>query len=157
MPYDEEGNKNYEIQRLWGSHKSMIRMHASGLYTRKEIAEALGVTPQTISHVINSELGKQMLSMLEGAADSESVDLMVSIRSFAPVAVAIQQEIALDESTTSELKNKICDKMVDRVVGTPMSKNLNMNVSAGLKKEDLDLIKQRAIEIKNLTKVEEDE
>ncbi len=158
MPYNEEGNQTYDIKRLWGRHKEMLRLHASGLFTIKEIAEELGVSKQTVSHIINSELGKQQLAILEGAADSDAVDLMVSVRSFAPVALAIQQEIALDEDgTTKELRNKICDKFVDRVVGTPMSKNINLNVSAGLKKEDLDEIKQRAMEIKNLTKVEEDE
>ena len=135
----------------------MLQMHASGLYTRKEIATALSCNVQTVSHIINSELGKQQLAILEGAADAEAVDLMVSIRTFAPVALAIQQELILDEGSTGELKNKIADKMLDRAGYSPVQKNLNMNVNAGLKKEDLDLIKKRAIEIRELTKVEEDE
>ena len=156
MPYVETGNKNYEIQRLGGRHKKMLNMHAAGI-SRKEIAAELGVSTQTISHIINSELGKQHLDMLTGAADSEALDLMISIRAFAPVALSIQQELALDDGTTSELKNKIADKMLDRAGYVPIQKNLNMNVNTGLKKEDLDLIKKRALEIKELTKVEEDE
>lgn len=157
MPFTGKENKNYNIARLWGRHKEMLRLQASGLFTIKQIAEELGVSKQTVSHIINSELGKQQLAMLEGAADSDAVDLMVSIRTFAPVALAIQQELALDESTTNELKNKICDKYVDRVIGTPISKNVNVNVNAGLTKEDLGQIKRRALEIKEMTKVEEDE
>lgn len=157
MPNGEVATKSLQIQNLWGRHKEMLRLHATNLYTIKEIAEGLGVNPQTVYKIISSELGKQQLAMLEGAADSDSVDLMVAIRAFAPVAIAIQQEIVLDEGTSAELKNKICDKYVDRVVGTPLSKNLNLNVSAGLNRGDLDLIKKRAMEIKELTKVEEDE
>lgn len=156
MPYKKEGNKNYQIQRLWGRHKQMLRMISLGLYTVQEIADELGVEHHTVSKVINSELGKEMLAMLAGAADSETMDLMVRIRTLAPVALAVQEDLLLDEGSSGDLKNKIADKMLDRAGYAPVTKNLNVNVSAGLKKEDLDIIKRRAKEIKEMSR-EEDE
>ena len=157
MPYKEEGNKKYDIARLWGRHKTMLSLFTTGLFTIAEIAEQVGYTPQTVSHIINSELGKQHIAMLEGASDSESMDLMVRIKSMAPMALAVQEGLLLDEGSSGDLKYKISDKMLDRAGYAPISKNLNVNVSTGVKKEDLDEIKKRALEIKNLSKVEEEE
>lgn len=156
MPYTGKDNKNYNIARLWGRHKNMLSLFSTGLYTIKEIAKQLGVSPQSVSHIVNSELGKQHLAMLNGAADSETMDLMVRIKAMAPIALAVQEELLLSEESTGDLKHKIADKMLDRAGYAPITKNLNVNVSAGLKKEDLDLIKKRAMEIKEMTKVEED-
>ena len=147
MPYTGEGNKSYDIQRLWGQQKEILRLVASGLYNNKEVAEILGCTPQTISNIINSELGKQTLEIIEGAADADTVDLMVKIRALAPIALAVQEEMMLDEATSKGLKNKVADKMLDRAGYTPISKNLNLNMNAGLTGEDIEAIKKRAAEL----------
>ena len=82
---------------------------------------------------------------------------MVRIRTLAPLALAVQEDLLLNEGSSDGLKNKIADKMLDRAGYVPVAKNINVNVNAGLKKEDLDIIKKRAMEIKEMTKVEEDE
>ena len=147
MPYTGEGNKSYDIQRLWGRSKEILRLVASGLYNNKEVADIVGCTPQTISNIINSELGKQTLEIIEGAADADTVDLMVKIRALAPIALAVQEEMMLDETTSNGLKNKVADKMLDRAGYTPISKNLNLNMNAGLTGEDIEAIKKRAREL----------
>lgn len=150
MPYKEEGNERYDIKRLWGQQKEMLRLVAAGLYTNKQIAEIVGVTPQTVSNIINSALGKQTLEILEGAADSEMVDLMVKIRSLAPIALSVQEEIMLDEDTSKRLKVDVANKMLDRAGYVPISKNMNLNLNAGLKREDIDAIKKRAKELQEV-------
>ena len=150
MPYTPEGNKSYDIQRLWGQQKEILRLVSSGLYNNKDIAEMVGVTPQTISNIINSALGKQTLEILQGAADADTVDLMVKIRSLAPIALAVQEEILMDEETGSAMKNKISDKLLDRAGYTPISKNMNLNLSAGLTGEDIEAIKKRAEELQEV-------
>ena len=111
------------------------------------MAELVGCTPQTISNIINSALGKQTLEIIQGAADADTVDLMVKIRALAPIAMAVQEEIMLDEATSKGLKNKVADKVLDRAGYTPISKNLNLNLNAGLTGEDIEAIKKRAAEL----------
>lgn len=156
MPYKEEGNKKYDIQRLWGQQKEILRLVASGLYNNKQIAEIVGVTPQTVSNIINSALGKQTLELLEGAADAETLDLMVKIRSLAPIALAVQEEILLGDDTPKRLKNDISNKVLDRAGYAPVAKSMNLNLSAGIKAEDLEAIKKRAAELSEV-KVEQKE
>ena len=155
MPYTEDGNKSYDIKRLWGQQKEILRLISSGLYNNKQIAEMVGVTPQTVSNIINSALGKQTLDMLQGAADSETVDLMVKIRALAPIAISVQEEILLADETSSRLKNDISNKMLDRAGYTPVSKNLNLNLNAGLNNEDLAAIKKRAKELQEVEVAQE--
>jgi predicted DNA-binding protein (UPF0251 family) len=150
MPYKEEGNKNYDIKRLWGQQKEILRLIASGLYNNKQVAEFVGVTPQTVSNVINSALGKQALEMMEGAADSETVDLMVRIRALAPIALTVEEELMLDTETSGRLKHDIAGKVLDRAGYAPISKNLNLNMNAGLKREDIDAIKLRAKQLQEV-------
>ena len=145
MPYKETGNENYDPKRLWAKHKEILRLRGSGLYNVKEIAELTGVTHVTVSKIINSALGKQTLAMLESAADEQAVDLMIQIRSLAPIALAVQQEMLLDEeSTPKRLKNDIANKMLDRAGYTPVTKNVNANINVGLTKDELENIKKRA-------------
>jgi len=153
MPYKPEGNESYDIKRLWGQQKEILRLVASGLYTNKEVGDLVGVTPQTVSNIINSALGKQAMEILQGAADAELVDLNVKFKYLAHLAVGVQENILLDEGTSKELQNKISDKFLDRAGYTPVAKNLNMNLNAGLDKDDIDEIKKRAEDL-NRIKVE---
>ena len=150
MPYKEEGNERYDIKRLWGQQKEILRLVASGLYKNKDIADIVGVTPQTVSNIINSALGKQTLEILNGAADSEMVDLMVKIRALAPIALTVQEDILLDEDTPKRLKTDIANKVLDRAGYAPISKNMNLNLNAGLKREDIEAIKKRAKELQEV-------
>ena len=150
MPYTPEGNKSYDIQRLWGQQKEILRLVASGLYNNKEVAEMVGVTPQTISNIINSALGKQTLEILEGAADADTVDLMVKIRSLAPIALAVQENIMLDEETPIGLKNKVSEQMLHKAGYVPVQKSISLNANIGLTGDDIEAIKKRAEELQEV-------
>jgi len=141
----------YQIKHLWGQQKEIIRLVASGLYTQKEVAEMVGVSANTVWTIVNSELGRQMLSMLDGASDLETIDLMARLKMLAPLALRVQEEMLFDEGTPLPLKDKIADRILDRAGYAPISKNLNLNLNKGLTREDIDAIKKRADEIRSLT------
>lgn len=144
MAVAKKGEKSYSIQKLWSRQKEIIRLVASGLHTQREVAEILGIAESTVSNIVTSALGRQTLDMLEGAADAETVDLMVKIRALAPIALSVQEEMLLDAGTPQRLKNDISNKVLDRAGYVPVNKNLNMNVNRGLTQEDIDSIKRRA-------------
>jgi len=147
MPYlSKTVKKNTpQIQRLWGKQKEIIRLSASGLYTNKEIAEIVGVTPQTVSNIINSELGQSQIEILQGMRDAEAVDVSIMIKKLAPIALSIQQELMLSPDEKSELKSRIADSILDRAGHVPISKGVQLTV--GLTSKDIAEIKARAEEL----------
>ena len=144
----EHGKSNkLDIHRLWGKQKEILRMVASGLYTNKEIANTLGCSQQTVTNILRSALGQQTVEMLQGAADQDCINVMSKLNQLAPIAVAVQEEMLLDENTDPKLKHRIADKIIDRNIGTPVARSISMNLNQGLSREDLDKIKNRAKEI----------
>jgi len=146
----EPKERAYKIKNLWGKPKEIIRLFAAGIFTQIEIAQIVGCDAQTVNNILNSELGKEHLSMLDGAADAETVDMLKRYKILAEVSLSIQQEMLLGDYTSLSLKNKIADKIQDRAGYTPISKNIHMSVSSGLETSDLDRIKARAKELKEI-------
>jgi predicted transcriptional regulator len=150
MEASVEKTRSYNIQKLWGRAKEIVRLFASGVYTQVEIAKILGVTAQTVNNVLNSALGKQMLAILDGAADAEAIDLFAQYKALAPVALALQTNMMMDETTSNALKNAIADKIQDRAGYMPVNRNLNVNLNGELTKDDVAKIKDRAAELRAL-------
>lgn len=146
----EDQQNCYSVKALWSRHKKILRLLSTGQYSRTDIAESVGVTPQTVSNIANSALGKETLEILNGAADAESVDLMARFKALAPIALSIQQELMMEENTPKRLKNDIANKILDRSGYQPVSKNLNVSVNKELTREEISEIKDRAKEIKNV-------
>lgn len=138
----------HKITQLWGRNKEIIRLWSTGLYTQQEIADIIGLTQDTISKILNSELGRQQIEMLDGVADLETVDLIANYRALAHVALSVQEDMLLDENRSDMIRNRIADKIQDRAGYAPVSRNMNLNVNAGLSKDELNSIKERAQEIR---------
>lgn len=140
----------FQYKELWSRQKEILRLFASGLYTQRQIAKMLNVSAQTINNIVCSTLGKQTLEMLEGAADYNAVDLLAKMKALAPIALAVQENLMLSESTRPRLQNDIANKMLDRAGYAAPTRNINFNVNAGLSFEELEAIKSRAQEIENV-------
>lgn len=151
----EVPERSYTVKKLWSRHKEILRLIASGLYNQKQVGELLGVDPQTINNVVNCALGKQTLEMLNGAADAEAVDLLAKYKALAPLALAIQTEMMMEEGTSKPLKNAIANKLQDRAGYAPVAKNLNVNVNRAMNGDDLDRIKARVRQLRQLDVGEE--
>lgn len=155
MEASVEKKRSYSIQKLWGRNKEIVRLFASGVYTQVEISKILGVCTQTVNNVLNSALGKQALDILEGVADAEAIDLVAHYKAIAPVALALQTNMMMDETTANTLKNAIADKIQDRAGYMPVNRNLNVNLQGELTKDDVAKIKDRAAELQALQSVED--
>jgi predicted DNA-binding protein (UPF0251 family) len=146
----EVKERSYTVSKLWSRSKEILRLVASGLYTQREVAEIVGVTPQTVNNLVNCALGKETLEMLDGAADAEAVDLIGKIKALAPIALALQQEMMLEEGTPKRLKNDIANKVLDRAGYVPVTKNMNLNLNGKLTRDDVMHLKERANELRKV-------
>jgi len=59
-----------QVKKLAGEHLVMLEQHMAG-WTNKEIAEFLGCTPQTVSNIITSDLGKEWIAERRSGMDEE--------------------------------------------------------------------------------------
>jgi predicted transcriptional regulator len=142
-----EQRDGFEPKRLLSRQKEILRWVSSGLYNHKEIAEILGVTTATVCNIIRSELGRKTLAMFEDSADFDVVQMQERIKTAASLALTIQEDMMLDEETPLRLKKDLTDGFLNRAGFSPVNKNMNLNVSAGLTREDIERIKTRAREL----------
>jgi len=148
--YTEQVSPYGEIQKLWSRQKQILRLYASGLYQKREIADFLGVSESTIQAVVNSALGREYIDMLNGAIEFDAVDLMKRIKTLSVIALSQQEEMLLDPGTPKQLKNQIAEKLLDRAGYGATQKNINLNANIEMTVEEVNAIKNRAAELKAL-------
>lgn len=101
----EEERKTYNVKALWQRNHEIINLTARG-FKQTEVADILGITPQTVSNTVNSELGQRKLSELRLGRDDEAKKVSEKIRVLTNKALDVYHEIFDDESGESSLKDK---------------------------------------------------
>lgn len=137
--------RKYTIQALHNQHHEMLLRSAIG-QSNKEIAEALGITSQTVSNTINSPIARQKLAELREKMYEETADIATRIQEFAPKALDLLEEIidGKHADATVALRAKYASLHLGRAGFGEVKKNIN--VSTTLNKEEISAIKDRAIE-----------
>ncbi len=137
-------DRQYEIQSLNAMHQEMLRMALVG-EKYSAIADALGVTNQTVTYVLNSNLGRRALQTMEAARNASTVDVANQIMEMQPKALAVLDEIMDDKDSGAAQRVKVALGILDRT-GMGVTKNINMaNVNNGFFDEnDLSDIKNIA-------------
>jgi Bacterial regulatory proteins, luxR family len=135
--------RTYEIKSLWQNHEQMLRMVALG-HSNADIAEACGVTSQTVSNVRNSPIAKTKLSTLREALDSEAIDIGARINEFAPVALKLLEEVISGEvEAPIAIRAKYASVHLGRAGFGEVKKIASVNTH--LTRDDIEAIKLRAL------------
>jgi predicted transcriptional regulator len=104
---------HYEIKQMWQRSHEIVNLAAQGL-SNVDIAKFLGITPQTVSHTLNSPLGREKLSKLREARDDDAKKTQAKIKELTDRALAIYYQILDDE--TGEVSQMQKAKVADTVV-----------------------------------------
>lgn len=143
MLAQEVGTGQYEIQDLNARHHEIIRLLSLGL-RNTEIADALRISPVTVSYVRNSELGRKKLDELMGRIDDNVVDLQQRMKVLAPTALDTLEDLMHSRETSSAVRANIAKDLLDRA-GHAAVKRVE-TISALLTAEDIEHLKQKARE-----------
>lgn len=137
--------KSYDIKRLWQRNHEILRLAVLG-WKHTEIAEHLGVTSVTVSNTVNSTLGREKLSIMEGTRDAETLDVMKEISDMAPKALKVYDEILDEESTAAlSLKKKTADTVLKDLLGYEAPKKFEGRfMHAHLNEDTIESIKERS-------------
>ena len=111
------------IQRLLPRHFKILDMAASGVRDRGEIASALGVTPQTISNVLNAPIAQDELARrrrsMERSSDEASALVAMQARErlerASPEAAQVHVDLLTDDDPS--VRQRSAEAILNRVLG----------------------------------------
>ena len=112
-------SRKYSITHLWSIHHEILRRVFLG-QKAPVIARILGITTQTVSNTINSDLGKQILERMHEKGEDSVVDVKKRILEHAPEALNVVIDTMKDEQEDSKLRTKLAQDILDRAgLGAP--------------------------------------
>jgi transcriptional regulator with XRE-family HTH domain len=136
--------RQYNVKQLWEAHHEMLRRLALG-ESNGEVARALGITPQTVSNIRNSPMGREKLNALQEGIDKDMVIISRRIEKFAPVALDLLEGIieGREEEASIQLRAKSAESYLGRAGYGPVHKVHSLRET--LSRSDIERIKERAI------------
>lgn len=87
-----EDRKTYDIKSLWQRSHEILALALRGM-KQVEIAEVLDISPQTVSNTLNSDLGRQKLSIMRKGRDEKAVEVSERIEDLTEKALEVYDEI----------------------------------------------------------------
>lgn len=138
------------LKGLRSRHHRILEMAATGRFTNIEIANAMNLTPQTVSNTLNSEWGRMKLAALTSRLEDATLGVIGAIQELAPAAVMTMEEILFD-SPDDRLRQKTAQAILD-MGGYGATKKLDMTVRPGDKQDTIAEIKKRALAQKQVRK-----
>ena len=136
-------NKKYKVKQLWALHHEIKRRIVLG-QNNVDIAEALNITPQTVSNTRNSPIVKEQINKIQQASDLEVTDIGSRIREFAPKALELLEGIIEGKMGASiQLRAKYASEHLGRA-GYGEIKQIR-SLTAQVSRDDIEKIKERAM------------
>ncbi len=135
--------REYDIKQLWDSHQEILRLLVLGK-NNQQVAEELGITPQTVSNVRNSPLAREHLQTLQNGRDAETTQIHKRVQEFAPVALQLLEEIIRGEHEDASigLRAREANNALGRAGMGPIQKIASLSTT--LSRDDIEAIKERA-------------
>ena len=138
--------RHYSVRAVWEKHHEVLRRIVLG-QKNVDIAKDLHCTPQMISDLRNSPLGKEVLKVYMQERDEEVRDMRAQIDEFAPVALSYLEDVITGAApgVSPALRARTAENYVSRAgYGTVTRvQTLHATVSRG----EIEQIKQRALEL----------
>lgn len=129
------------LNGMWERHHAIAKRVALG-QTNKEIAAALGCTPQTVSNVRNDPMVKTVIDKLVLQSEVAAVDVATQIRELAPKALEVAKTLMESTDVSATVRSGLARDLLDRA-GYAAPKQLQV-VSTQLTSSDIEELKNRA-------------
>jgi predicted transcriptional regulator len=109
-------NRSFDIKQLWQRSHEIIGLALQGL-KQTEIAKILNVTPATVSNTLNSQLGKEKLSLMREEKDEHYKKVNEEIRKLTIKALDTYHKLFDSPSIDAELKKETADTVLMDIAG----------------------------------------
>lgn len=121
MALPSDDGPKYQVQQLSARHQTILQMIALGL-KNVDIAEKLGISPQSVSIVRNSQLGRAKLTELVGRTEENLVDLEKRFKMLGPLATDTLEDLMTDPKVPSATRANIAKDLLDRAGHKPVER-----------------------------------
>ena len=142
--------KSWEVGEIHQMHHEVIQRIFLGM-RNVEIAQELGVSEQIISQIKNSQVVRERLDIMRGAAQADTVDLGKEIMELAPRALDLVREAIDGEAGDLGVKEqlKCAERLLDRAgfAGTKTVVGIHAHQHNHFTPDDIEDIKRRAREV----------
>ena len=136
--------RQYEVKNVWEHHQQMLRLLALG-HSNNAVAEATGVTPQTISNLRNSPVAQPRLEHFRKELDREAIDIGAKITEFAPVALRLLEDVITGAiEAPISIRAKYASAHLGRAGYAEIRKVAA--ITSHLTRDDIEAIKMRALD-----------
>ena len=136
------GERKYEIEHIWDVHREILRRLVLG-QSRKQIAEDLGITPQTVTNVANSQVAQRELERLRNERDEQVKDVKKIIERASVKAALVLEEVIEDPGARGSDRVRAAIDILDRAGHGAVKKVAQMHLTP----EDIERIRERGIEL----------
>jgi len=137
--------KTYDIKQLWQRNHEILQMTLVGMKP-KDIAKILDIHPQTVSNTVNSELGREKLSLMRQERDNGVVDVAREVAEMLPKALGIYNSILEGDEKISKMQKETADTLVMDIGGyRAPTKVQSESAHLHLTKDDVEEFKKRGI------------
>ena len=139
--------KSFEPQQMWDRYQEIARLIFLGK-KNVEIANDVGVTPECVSYIRNSELVQQKLSSLHQRADDEVVSVAPRVKELAPKALDVLEEViggkVGGQVVPINIQASTAKDLLDRAGFAAPKEVRNLNLHGHFTSEDIERFKERA-------------
>jgi len=137
--------KSHNIVQLWQRNHEILRLAIVGMKST-QIAEILGIHKQTVSNTINSDLGREKLSLMRKERDEKAIDVVKEVAKMFPKALAIYNKV-LDGEDVTKMQKDTADTVVMDIGGhRAPAKTQSQGGFLHMTPADIDEFKKRGIE-----------
>lgn len=129
------------LKQLNSKHHEILRLKALGLKTT-EVSELTGMGKQQVSNVLNSPIGQQQLSLIQGGRTEKTLDILDKIQEILPTALDVMKN-TLNGGTLEntfnmrKLQVETAQTLMEMGGCGPIKRTDNRNVSTHLTGEDM--------------------
>ena len=149
----DDTRKTHNAKQLWQRSHEILNLTVRGL-KQVDIAEILNLTPQTVSNVVNSDLGMQKISEMRKKRDEEAFDAGKEIDELTEKALNVYHEIFDDDTEGHAMKKKVADVITLELSGLRVPTRIqasSFNATATL--AEIEEFKKRGIEAQRVAGV----
>ena len=138
--------KTHNVKQLWQRTHEILNLGLRGL-KQVEIAEILNITPQTVSNTLNSDLGRQKLSVMRKSRDEKAIEVTERIADLTDQALNVYEELFKGENVSDETKRKAADTVTLELSGYRVPTRIqSQRLSSVATLEEIEEFKRRGIE-----------
>jgi len=140
--FDHDRSQQNNLQRFKALHYEIIRLHWL-LFSRDEVAKLCGVTTQTVSNTINSDIGHQELTRLQGDRAQQNVYLKERIAEAQPIALKVILEDMQSDNVSPSTRGTNARFVLGELGGLTIKESQSKNNH--LSPAQMEAIKQLAL------------